>query len=190
MNDEEFDKNLAKKMFYPYYFIDENLEIDFTIQLESHNFIHANSLLNIIHNFPDIGIETRYINKTLKEMATIYARLKNQYKFEYHIFFSANFNKIIEEGQRSEEIASFINLKINNELPEDDIDKIDVKSQLEHQIQIQGTKESGWIFAKLNSMKRRLYKTVDINGPSCVKLLLRSNALIIIKNNDKYCLLW
>ena len=88
LNDKELDKDLAKKMINPYYFIDENLRIGFKINVESHNFNHANSLLNIEPDFPDIGVETRYINKIQKKMATIYARLINQYKFKYHIIFS------------------------------------------------------------------------------------------------------
>ena len=114
MNDKELDREKAEKMINPYYFIDENLRIGFKINLESHNINHAISLLNIEPNFPDIGIETRYINKILKEMATIYARLINQYKFKYHILFSARFYKINEEDQRSDEIELFINLNINN----------------------------------------------------------------------------
>ena len=153
------DKELAKMMINPYYLIDENLKIGFKINLERHNINHANSLLNIIPNFPDIGIETRYINKILKEMATIYSKLINQYKFKYHKLFSASFYKINEEDQRSDEIELFINLNINNNLTETDINDVDVKSQLEHQIQIQETKESGWIFDKINSMKIRFYKT-------------------------------
>ena len=90
-------------MINPYYFIDENLNIGFKINLESHNINHANSLLNIEPIFPDIGIETRYISKILKEMATTYARLINQYKFKYHILFSAIFYKINEEDQRSDQ---------------------------------------------------------------------------------------
>ena len=35
------------------------------------------------------------------------------------------------------------------------IDKIEIKYQLGHQIQIQETRESGWIFDKINSMKIR-----------------------------------
>ena len=62
--------------------------------------------------------------------------------------FSASFYKINEEDQRSDEVESFINLNINNDLTETDIDIMDVISQLEHQIQIQETKESGWIFDK------------------------------------------
>ena len=64
-------------------------------------------------NFPDIGIETRYINKILEEMATIYARLINRYKFKYHMLFSASFHKINEEDQRSDEIELFFNLNNN-----------------------------------------------------------------------------
>ena len=78
-------------MINPYYFIDENLKNVFKINLESHNINHANSLLNVVPNFPDIGIETRYIIKILKEMATIHARLINQKKFKYHIIFPAIF---------------------------------------------------------------------------------------------------
>ena len=143
MNDKELDREIIKKMINPYYFVDENLKIGFKINLKSHNINHANSLLNIEHNFSDIGIETRYINKILKEMATIYARLINQYKFRYHILFSASYYKINEGDQRSDEIELFTNLKINNNLTETDINNIDVKSQLEHQIQVQETKESG-----------------------------------------------
>ena len=95
-------------------------------------------------------------------MATIYARLINQYKFKYHTLFSASFYKNIEEDQRSDEAELFINLKINKNLTETDINNIDIKSQLEHQIQVQETKEAGWIFDKLNSMKIRLYKTEEI----------------------------
>ena len=47
----------------------------------------------------------------------------------------------------------YINLKPNNNLTESDIDIIDVRSHLEQQIQIQETKESGWMFDKINSMK-------------------------------------
>ena len=57
-----------------------------------------------------------------------------------------------------------MNLKINHKLTESDIDNIDVRSQLEHQIQIQETKDSGWIFDKINSMKISFYKTVELRN--------------------------
>ena len=42
-----------------YYFIDENLKSGFKINLESHNINQTNSLLKLIPDVPDIGIETR-----------------------------------------------------------------------------------------------------------------------------------
>ena len=76
------DKKLAKMMISPYYFIDENLKNGFKINLESHNISHANSVLNILPKFSEFGIEYRYINKIIKELSVIYARLRNQYKFK------------------------------------------------------------------------------------------------------------
>ena len=104
--------------------------------------------------------------------------------------FSASFYKINEEDQRNNEIDFFINLKINHKLQECDIDIIDVRFQLEHQIQIQETKESGWIFDKTNSMKRSFYKTGELNGSSYVKNSLRSNAILKIARTENYRFLW
>ena len=83
-----------------------------------------------------------------------------------------------------------MNLKVNHNSTESDIDNIDVRSQLEHQIQIQESKESGWIFDKINSMKISFYKTEELNGTSYVKVLLRSNVILNIQNNDKFCFVW
>ena len=184
------DKELAKMMINPYYFIDENLKNGFKINLESHNIILANFILTITPIFSEFGIEFRYNNKIIKELSVIYARLKNQYKFKYHTLFSASFYKIKEEDQRNNEIELYINLKINHNLTESDIDNIEVRSQLEHQIQLQETKESGWIFDKINSRKISFYKTEELNGTSHVKIPLRSSAILNIQNNDKYCFIW
>ena len=120
-------------------------------------------------------------------MATIYARLINRYKFKYHILIPASFYKIIEEDQRSDEIELIINLKIINNLTKNDIDMIDVKSHLEHQIHVQETKDSGWVFDEINSTKIRFYKTGELNGSSYVEISLRSNVLNKKRNDDKYC---
>ena len=113
-NDKELEKVLAKKMISLYNFIDDKLKIGFKINLESHNFNHANPFLTIIPIHPDSGIETNYNNKMFKEMATIYARLKNPHKYKYHILFSASFYKTDEEVQRSDETDLFINLNMNH----------------------------------------------------------------------------
>ena len=190
MDDKELDKELAKMMINPYYFIGKNLKKGFKINLESRNISHANSILTITPKFPEFGIEYRYINKILKELSVIYARLINQYKFKYHTLFSASFYKIKEEDQRNNEIELYINLNINHNLTESDINDIDVRSQLEHQIQNQETKESGWKFDKINSMKISFYKTVELNGTSYVKIPLRSSAILNIQNDDKCCFFW
>ena len=75
-------------------------------------------------------------------------------------------------------------------MTEADIDNIDVRSQLEHQIQNQEMKESGWIFDKINSTRISFYETGKLKGSSYVKIPLRSNAILNIENNDKYCFLW
>ena len=184
------DKELAKMMINPYYFIDENLKNGFKSNLESHNISHANSILTITPKFPEFGIEYRYINKIINELSVIYAKLINQYKFKYHTLFSASFYKINEEDQRSNEIELYMNLKNNHKLTESVIDNFDVRSQLEHQFQIQETKESGWIFDKINSRKTSFYKTEELNSTSYVKIPLRSSAILNIQNNDKYCFVW
>ena len=75
-------------------FTDQNSKIDFETNLDSHNVNHTIFFLSVSPIYPNFGIETRYINRFLKEMATIYARLFNQYKLKYHIFFSASFYEI------------------------------------------------------------------------------------------------
>ena len=93
-----------KKTFTPYYFADRDLQIGFKLNLDSHNISHAHSILTITPKFPDFAIEFRYINKTFREMATIYARLINQYIFKYQISFSASFYRVNREDQRSNDI--------------------------------------------------------------------------------------
>ena len=103
---------------------------------------------------------------------------------------SARFDKQDEDNQVLDETEIFINLNINHNLTETDIDNIDIKSPIEHQIQQQEMKDSGWRFDKIFSMTIYFYKTGEMNGQSCVEVPLRSNAILNIENNDKYCFLW
>ena len=81
-------------------------------------------------------------------------------------------------------------MNFNHFLTETNTDDTDVKSQIENQIQIQETKDSGWIFDKIDSMKIRFHKTSEIIGWNYVKRPLRSFALKNIKNDDKYSFYW
>ena len=78
-----------------------------------------------------------------------------------------------------------MNFKINHNLTESDIDNINVSFQLEHQSQKQEMKDSDWRFDKFFSMTIYFYKTTEMNGSSCVKMQLRSSAVLNIENNDK-----
>ena len=51
-------------------------------------------------------------------------------------------------------------------------------------------KDSGWRFDKVNSMTVYFFKTNELNGSYYVKIPLRSNAILNIENNDKYCFQW
>ena len=126
----------------------------------------------------------------MKELSIIYARLINQYKFRYQTVFSARFDKQNEDNQVLDETELFINLNINHNLTQTDINNIDVVSPLEHQIQQQEMKDSGWRFDKINSMTVYFYKTNEMDGRSYIKIPLRSNAILNVENKDKYCFLW
>ena len=182
LNDKQLNKELAKKMNNPYYFTDRALR--FNITLESHHISHANSKIFINANYPEFGIEVRCYSK-IKELSVVYVRLINQYKFNYQTVFSATFDKQDEDNQVLDETEFFINLNFNHNLTESDLDKIDVRSPLEYQIQQQEMKDSGWIFDKVNSMTVYFHKTGELNGSNYVKIPLRSNAVLNIENNDK-----
>ena len=79
---------------------------------------------------------------------------------------------------------------INHNLTESDLDKIDNKSPLEHQIQQLEMKDSGWRFDKTISMTIYFQKTGEMNGINSVKTPLRSSAILNIETFNKYCFLW
>ena len=190
LDEKQLNKELAKKMINPYYFTDRILKVGYKINLDSHHINHANSKLTILPNYSEFGIEVRYTNKIVEELSVIYAGLINQYKFRYQTVFSAKFDKQDENNQVLDETELFINLNINHNLTQTNIDNTNVISSTEHQIQQQEKKDSEWRFDKINSMTIYFYQTGKMNGSNYVKLLLRSNAILNIENNDKYCLLW
>ena len=162
----------------------------FKINVDSHHINHANSKLTFTPIYPEFGIEVCYINKIIKDFYLIYARLINQYEYKSQTVISARFDKQDEDNQVLDETEVFLNLNINQNLTESDLENIDVKSPLEHQIQQQETKDSGWRFDKLNSMTNFFYKTGDLNSSNYIKVPLRSNAILIIEKFDKHCFLW
>ena len=154
------------------------MKVGFKTNLDSHHINHANSKLTIKPTFPELVIGTRYTNKILKEMSINYGRLINEYKFKNQTVFSARFDKQDENNQLLDETELFIVLNINHNLTETDINNIDVKSPLEHQIQQQEMKESAWRFDRISSMPVYFYKTGELNESIYVKIPLRSNAIL------------
>ena len=140
------------------------MKVGFKINLDSYHINHANSKLTITPTFPEFGIETRCINKIIKEWSVIYARLINQYEFRYQTVFSARFDKQDEANQLLDETELIINLNINHYLTGTDIKIIDVKSPLEQQIQQEETKDSGWRFDKIISMTIYFHIPGELNG--------------------------
>ena len=69
--DKQLNKELARNVLNPFYFSDRNLRVGFKISLDSHHINHANSKITVSPNYPEFGIEVRYINKIIKELYII-----------------------------------------------------------------------------------------------------------------------
>ena len=70
-------------MINPVYFPDRAMRVGFHITLESHHNNQANSKFIIKSNYPEFAIEVGYINKIIKELSVINARLINQKNIIY-----------------------------------------------------------------------------------------------------------
>ena len=99
VDDKQLNKKLANRMLNPYYFTDRALRFGFIIKLDGHHIIRTNSKIIIKPNYPEFGIEVRYINKIIKKLSVICSRLMNQYTFKYKTVFPARFDKQDEDNQ-------------------------------------------------------------------------------------------
>ena len=70
-------------MINPNYIADRTLQVGFDFPLDGHHYNQANCKLTNKTNIIEIGNEAKCIEKILKEMAIIYVRFRNQYKFNY-----------------------------------------------------------------------------------------------------------
>ena len=78
LDDKQLNKELAEKMINPCYFTDRKMEVGFEIKLDTHHINHANSKLFFTANYPEFGVEVRYINKIRNELSVFFAGLINQ----------------------------------------------------------------------------------------------------------------
>ena len=128
-------------MNYPNYFSEKTLQVGFTINLDSHKINHKTSILTFQPNFPALKIEFRYNDKIPREIASMYARLINQYIFKYHTILSARYDKHYEEGEMMDEIELYMNLNIKYNSTESDIEYFNVRFQLREKNQRQEFKK-------------------------------------------------
>ena len=97
-------------------------------------------------------------------MAKFYARMINRNKFKKQVVFQARFGKQDQDDQVLDKIELYNQLNINENLTESDIDFIDVKYQLEKQIQNQKTTDSSCRSDKINPITIIFYKITENNA--------------------------
>ena len=95
----------------------------------------------------------------MEEMCLIYAKLINQYKFQYQLTVLVLFNKYGEDDEITSKIELPITLSITHILTQSEIDTISVQSTLEDRIQSVEMKKSGWNFQRINTMGISFYKS-------------------------------
>ena len=134
-----------------------------------------------------MGTYIYHINEIMVEMSHLYAKIKNQYKFKYQLTFSVKFDKYGEDDEIISEIELPMSLSITHNLTQSEIGKINIQWTLENRIQSIEMKESVWNFQRNNTMGISFYKSGDLNGSIYFKILLRSNASVNKKNDDKFC---
>ena len=173
-----------------YKFTDDILNKIYDITIDRHHKKDLNSQITITSKFDYTGIEMYYIDEIFKEMAHIYAKFINQYKFKYQLSFMLLFYKFEEDGDIRKEAEMAITLNMTNNLTQSEIDNINIQWNVEARKQNLEMKESGWIFQRVNSMTISFYNTGNMDGSSYIKVPLRSSAILNIKNDDKYCFLW
>ena len=66
LDDKRLNKELAQNIINPYYFTHRKLKMGFKINLDTHHINQANSKLTKTPNYPEFGVEVRYINKIIK----------------------------------------------------------------------------------------------------------------------------
>ena len=188
---KESNKNTKRNNEVEYKFTDNILNTAYDITVDRHHKKDLNSQITITSKFDNIiGIEIYHINDIFKEMAHIYAKFINQYKFKYQLSFMLLFNNFEEDGDIRKEEEMVVNLNMTNNLTQSEIDNVDFQRDLESRKQNIEMQESGWVFQRVISMTISFYITGNLDGSSYVKIPLSSSAIVNNKNDDKYCFLW
>ena len=187
---KETNKNIKRNDKIEYKFTDDILNKIYDITVDRHHKKDLNSQITITSKFDNTGIEMYYIDKIFKEMAHIYAKYINQYKFKNQLYFMLLFYKFEEDGDIRTEAEMTITLNMTNNLTQSEINNVNIQWDVEARKQNLEMRESGWVFQRVNSMTISFYNTGNMDGCSYVKIPLRSSAIVNVKNDDKYCFIW
>ena len=122
----------------------------------------------------------------MEEISHLHAKPINHCKFKYQLTFKKNGG----DDEITNQIELPITLSTTHNSKQSEIDNINIHWSLEKGIKSIELKEAGLNYQKINSMSISLHKSGELNGSGCVKMLLRSNALVNNKFDDKYCFFW
>ena len=70
------------------------------------------------------------------------------------------------------------------------LNDIDIMTDLDSEIENRDMDGSGWNIQGISQIKIYFHKTNAINGMTYVEFPLRTNAILKIQNNERYCFLW
>ena len=129
--DIDKNKNIKINNKIEYKFTDDIFNKIYDITVDRHHKKELKSQITITSNFDDTGIEMHYINEIFKEMAHIYAKYINQYKFKYQLSFMLLFNKFEEDGDIEKELEMTITLNMVKHLTQSELENINIQWDLE-----------------------------------------------------------
>ena len=165
--DKEANKIIKSNEKIEYKFTDNILDTAYDITVDRHHKKGLNSQITITSKHDNIiRIEMYHFNDIFKEMAHIYAKFINQYKFKYQLSFMLLFNKFEEDGDIRKEAEMVVNLSMVNNLTQSEIDNANIQWEVEARKQNLEMRESGWHFQRVNSITISFYNTGSMDGSS------------------------
>ena len=156
------------------------LKVVYDITIDNHHSRPATSAVTITSKVDNIEIHMSHNFNIFKKMSHVYAKLLNQYKFTYQLFFLVIFDKYDEDNEVTSEIEISITLSITHNLMQSEIENIDFQLNLEKRIHSVETQDSGWKFQKTNSIEKLFYTNGRLKCLSNLQLPLRSAASLNI----------
>ena len=121
------NKNIKRNDKIEYKYTDKILNTIYDITVDRYHKKDLYSQITITSKFDTTGLEMNYINKIIKEMSHIYAKVINQYKFKRQLSFMVLFSKFEEDDDIRKEAEMSINLNMVNNLIQSEIDNVGIQ---------------------------------------------------------------